>query len=87
LVEWIVPLLKKAGKSGWIGIDGGYTKRPFLKRALASGATIVGRLRRDASLRTLVPQPRAGQRRGRGRPRKYGKQKISLAKRAGYRRG
>ena len=42
LVEWSVPLLKKAGKSAWIVIDGGYTKRPFLKRALATGATVVG---------------------------------------------
>jgi len=87
LVEWVVPILKQAEKSVWIAIDGGYTKRPFLKRALATKATIVGRLRRDAALRSLVPQPRAGQRRGRGRPRKYGKQKISLAKRAGHRRG
>ena len=87
LAEWSVPLLKKAGKSAWIVIDGGYTKRPFLKRALATGATVVGRLRRDAALRSLPPPLRAGQRRGRGRPRKYGKHKISLAKRAGQRRG
>ena len=33
-MEWIVPLLKKAGKTVWIVIDGGYTKRPFLRRAL-----------------------------------------------------
>ena len=45
LVEWIVPLLKEAGKQVWIVVDGGYTKRPFLKRALATGATVVGRLR------------------------------------------
>jgi hypothetical protein len=87
LVEWIVPLLKQTGKSVWIVIDGGYTKRPFLKRALATGATIVGRLRRDAALRSTLPALRPGQRRGRGRPRKYGKQRISLAKRAGQRRG
>jgi len=87
LVEWIVPLLKQAEKSVWIAIDGGYAKRPFLKRALATGVTIVGRLRRDASLRTLVAASRSGQRRGRGRPRKYGKQKVSLAKRAVHRRG
>lgn len=87
LVEWLVPLLKTAEKHAWIVIDGGYTKRPFLKRALATGATVVGRLRRDAALRSLAPQPRPGQRRGRGRPRKYGKQKISLAKRAGQQRG
>jgi len=87
LVEWIMPLLKKAGKIAWIVIDGGYTKRPFLKRALATGATVVGRLRRDAALRTLLSKPRAGQQRGRGRPRIYGKQKISLAKRAAHRQG
>jgi len=87
LVEWIVPLLKQAEKSAWIVVDGGYTKRPFLKRSLATGATIVGRLRRDAALRSPLPKRRRGQRRGRGRPRKYGKQKVSLAKRAGQKRG
>ena len=83
LVEWIVPLLKEAGKHIWIVVDGGYTKRPFLKRALATGATVVGRLRKDAALRSMVP-PRRG---GRGRPRKYGTETISLARRAGQRRG
>ena len=47
----------------------------------------MGRLRCDAALRSTLPTPRPGQRRGRGRPRKYGKQRISLAKRAGQRRG
>src|SRR5690606_14005447 len=77
-VEWVAPLLKRAGKEVWIVVDGGYTKRPFLKRALATGVTVVGRLRKDAALRS-VPVPE----RRRGRPRKYGKEKISLAKRAG----
>ena len=87
LVEWIVPILKQAGKTVWIVIDGGYTKRPFLRRALKTGATIVGRLRKDAALRDLPPKLKKGQRRGRGRPRKYGKHKLSLAKRAGHKRG
>lgn len=87
LVEWIVPLLKQAGKTAWIVIDGGYTKRPFLQRALKTGATIVGRLRKDAALRDLSPELKKGQRRGRGRPRKYGKNRISLARRAGQKRG
>ena len=87
LVEWIVPMLKQAGKTVWIVIDGGYTKRPFLRRALKTGVTIVGRLRRDAALRDLPPKLRKGQRRGRGRPRKYGKNRLSLAKRAGQQRG
>ena len=83
LVEWIMPLLKTLGKPVWIVIDGGYVKRPFLRRALAAGATVVGRLRKDAALRTLPPPRRPA----RGRPRKYGAQRISLAKRAGQQRG
>src|SRR5690606_5115747 len=52
------------------------------KVALATGGTVVGRLRKDAALRS-VPVPE----RRRGRPRTYGKETISLAKRAGQRRG
>jgi len=87
LVEWIVPILKKAGKTVWIVVDGGYTKRPFLRRVLKTGVTVVGRLRKDAALRDLPPKLKKGQRRGRGRPRKYGKNKLSLAKRAGHEQG
>jgi phenylpyruvate tautomerase PptA (4-oxalocrotonate tautomerase family) len=88
LVEWLVPLLKKAGKTVWIVVDGGYTKAPFLKRVLKlSGVDVVGRLRKDAALRDLPPKLKKGERRGRGRPRQYGKNKISLAKRAGQTRG
>jgi len=46
--------------------------------------TVVSRLRKDAGLRTLPPPRRPGQRGGR---RKYGKEKISLAKRAAHRQG
>ena len=88
LVEWIVPIMKKAGKTVWIVVDGGYTKRPFLRRVLKlANVVVVGRLRKDAALRDLPPKRRRGQRRGRGRPRTYGKNKISLAKRAGHKRG
>jgi len=87
LVEWSVPLLKQARKTVWVVIDGGYTKRPFLRRALATGVTIVGRLRKDAALRDVPPKLKPGKRRGRGRPRQYGKHKLSLAKRAGQSRG
>jgi len=37
--EEIVPILKNAGKTVWVVVDGGYTKRPFLKRALKQGVT------------------------------------------------
>lgn len=88
LVEWIVPILKNAGKTVWIVVDGGYTKWPFLRRVLKlTKVVVVGRLRKDAALRDLPPKRKKGQRRGRGRPRKYGKKRISLAKRAGQKRG
>jgi hypothetical protein len=54
---------------------------------LKTGATVVGRLRKDAALRDLPPKLKRGQHRGRGRPRKYGRNKLSLAKRAGHKRG
>lgn len=31
LVQWIMPMLKSAGKAIWIVVDGGYTKKPFLR--------------------------------------------------------
>ena len=87
LVEWIAALVKQVGKMLWVVVDGGYTKAPFLKRALATGTTVIGRLRKDAALRDLPRPLRRGEQRGRGRPRKYGKNRISLAKRAGHRQG
>jgi hypothetical protein len=87
LVEWIAPIVKQAGKTLWIVVDGGYVKAPFLKRALRAGVTVIGRLRKDAALRDLPRKLRRGQRRGPGRPPKYGKHKISLAKRAAHREG
>ena len=88
LVEWLAPILIRAGKTVWVVVDGGYVKRPFLRRVLKiPKLVVVGRLRKDAALRDLPPKLRRGQRRGRGRPRKYGKHRISLAKRAGQRRG
>jgi hypothetical protein len=87
LVEWIAPLVKQAGKTLGIVVDGGYVKAPFLKRALRTGATIVGRLRKDAALRDLPRKLRRGRRRPPGRPATYGKNRISLAKRAAHREG
>jgi hypothetical protein len=87
LVEWIAPILKQAGKILWLVVDGGYVKAPFLRRALRAGATVIGRLRKDAALRDLPRKPRRGRRRGPGRPPQYGKHKISLAQRAAHRDG
>jgi hypothetical protein len=49
-----------------------------------SGVTVVSRLRKDAALRTV---PGAPKQKRRGRPRKYGRERIALAKRAGQTRG
>lgn len=86
LVEWAACYVNLLGKKLWIVVDGAYIKKPFLKRAKKAGVTVVGRLRKDAALRSVpVPVP-PGQRK-RGAPRKYGKERISLAKRAGHRQG
>ena len=53
LVEWIAAIVKQAGKTLWIVVDGGYVKAPFLRRALRAGGTVIGRLRKDAALRDL----------------------------------
>ena len=84
LLQWAVSQFKTWGKPVWVVADGAYAKAAFLKPMWSLGVTVVSRLRRDAALCT-VPGPRpAGQR---GRPRKYGKYRIHLAKRAGQRRG
>lgn len=86
LVEWAQRVLASLGKTLWIVADGAYAKRPFLKRALALGVVVVSRLRKDAALWS-VPETIPPDQRKRGRPSKYGKDRISLAKRAGHRAG
>jgi hypothetical protein len=87
LVAWVADWLRFLGKTIWIVADGAYAKRPFVKAVLAAGAVLVSRLRKDAALWSLPTPPRPGQPRPRGRKPKYGKQAISLAKRAGHRAG
>jgi hypothetical protein len=86
LVEWAMQALYGLGKTLWIVADGAYAKRPFLRKVMALGAVVVSRLRKDAALRSVPETIPPGQRK-RGAPRKYGKDKISLAKRAGHRQG
>ena len=77
-------LAKTAGKTVWVVVDGAYAKRPFLKPLRAAGVVVVSRLRKDAHLNTLPPKPKRGQRQGRGQPRKYGTERIHLARRAAH---
>jgi hypothetical protein len=86
-VEWLVPQLGTAHRPIWVVTDGAYAKRPFLKRVLAAGVTLISRLRCDAALWSLPPAVDPGQKRGRGRPPKYGQNRIDLAQRAAQTRG
>lgn len=79
-----VETLQSAGKGVWAVADGAYTKRPFVKPVMALGVTLVGRLRKDMALHDLPPREK---RTRRGRKRKYGLNRISLAKRAAHRQG
>src|SRR5262245_48993950 len=84
LLEWAVFSLERLRRKLWVAVDGGYAKRPFLHAAKKAKVTVVGRLRKDAALKSL-PEPRKpGQR---GRRAIYGKSTFSLAKRAGQKQG
>jgi hypothetical protein len=85
LVTRAAGLVRFLGRAVRAVVDGFYAKRPFLKAAAAARVAVVSRLRKDAALRT-VPRPPRGRRRP-GRPRTYGAGRISLAKRAGQKRG
>ncbi len=84
LLTWAAAWVRYTGRAVRAVVDGFYAKRPFLRAAARAGVAVVSRLRRDAGLRT-VPQPPATRRRG--RPPVYGPGRISLAKRAGQKRG
>jgi hypothetical protein len=87
LVFWAWQIVVAAGKRLWVVADGAYAKRPFLRPLRTLGVVVVSRLRKDAALCDLPPKRKKGQRRSRGRPRIYGKHRLSLAKRAAARRG
>lgn len=83
-LAWLKPWVDRHFEQLWVAVDGGYAKKPFLRPAAQRGWVVVSRLRKDAALFS-VPRPRRpGQR---GRPRIYGERRISLAKRAGQKRG
>jgi DDE superfamily endonuclease len=83
-LRWLKPWVDHHFQERWVVVDGGYAKKPFLKPAAAHGYVVVGRLRKDAALYSL-PEPKPPSRRG---PQAtYGKERLSLAKRAGQARG
>ena len=83
-LRWLRPWVGRHFEQRWVVVDGGFAKKPFLKPAAEEGYVVVGRLRKDAALLSL-PLPKPASRRG---PQAtYGKQRLSLAKRAGQARG
>ena len=85
LCQRVINTLRAMGsKAGFVVVfDGAYAATSLVRPLIATGATVVTRIRRDAKLFDL-PVNKVG---GRGRPRKYGKNRISLAKRAAHRDG
>jgi hypothetical protein len=83
-LNWLGIWLKGKRKSIWAVVDGAYAKRPVLKAAKKNGIILVSRLRKDAALRTLPGKQPTSKR---GQKPKYGRVRISLAKRAGQKGG
>jgi hypothetical protein len=86
-IRWLGRHLARRSLPVWLVMDGFYAKREVLREAKAEGIIVIGRLRKDAAIYDLPPAPKSGQKRGRGRPPIYGKNRFSLAKRAGQQRG
>jgi hypothetical protein len=86
LLTWFVKAIRALGVEAkvWLAVDGAYAARPFLKPTLDLGIVVVSRLRKDANLHDLPAEPDPHQR---GRHPIYGKNKISLAKRAAHQQG
>ena len=82
LLTWFMQSIRALDVNAkvWLAVDGGYAARPFLLPVLELGIVVVSRLRKDACLFDLPPSGSHGN-------RIYGKNKISLAKRAGHHQG
>jgi hypothetical protein len=87
MITWAGSLTEGSEQRPWVVVDGSYANRNFIKPAQKAGFVVVARLRCDAELYDLPPVLQPGQKRGPGRPPVYGKNRISLAKRAGQKRG
>jgi hypothetical protein len=82
LLTWFMRSIRALGLKSkvWLAVDGAYAMRPFLLPVLDMGIVVVSRLRKDACLFDLPATGSHGN-------RIYGKNKISLAKRAGHLEG
>lgn len=86
LVTWFVTILRSLNIlcQVWFVADGAYAARPVLLPLIQLGVVIFSRLRKDAVLFDLPPQPQPDQR---GRHRLYGFHRIHLSQRVADPRG
>lgn len=84
LVRQVIGMVQSLGsQAGFIVVmDGAYAASKLLRALLKLNVQVISRLRRDAQLFDLPTRHK-----GRGRPRLYGNNRISLVKRAGQSRG
>jgi len=87
MLGWLRGELPEDAKPAWVVVDGGYAKRESLRPAMKAKFVVVARLRKDAAIFGLPPSLPPGTKRGQGRPPIHGKDRLSLAKRAGQTRG
>jgi len=83
-LRWLKPWVENQYEERWVLVDGGYSNKSFLSPAQSEGWVVVGRLRKDAALWSLPEPKRQGQP---GPAPTYGKERLSLAKRAGHKSG
>jgi hypothetical protein len=76
-LNWLKPWVENHFEECWVVVDGGYSKKPFLRPAKQKGWVVVGRLRKDAHLCDLPPTVR--QPKQPGPMPTYGKNRIYLA--------
>lgn len=86
LVTWFVNTARGLGLkcSFWLAVDGAYATRTVLYPLAKLGVVVFSRLRKDAALFDLPGDRKPG---ARGRHPIYGKNRISLAKRAAHQEG
>lgn len=83
-LHWACLWRKQRYAEVWAVVDGGYSKRPFLRQARKEGVVVVGRLAKNAALWSLPETPPPGRP---GPKPTYGKQRLVLHLRAGQQRG
>jgi hypothetical protein len=84
LVDWLDIWLSDRFEEIWVLIDGGYSKRPFLRAPCERNIVMFGRLPCNAALYSVPETPPPHRR---GRKPIYGKQRLKLHLRAGQARG